>query len=67
MYMEIFGFPPTSMIEAGSRKKRFFNDKLECRIVQPKENQRLPKSFALEKVFGGNCSKSLLNLIKKCL
>lgn len=55
------------MIQAGSRRKRFFNDKLECRITQSKDNFRLPKSLSLERALGDCSNRALLDLIRRCL
>ena len=67
MYMEILGKPPHHIIEQGSRRKKFFNNKFQCRIIQSPEKYRLPKSISLEKALGNCSNKSLVDLIRRCL
>jgi dual specificity tyrosine-phosphorylation-regulated kinase 2/3/4 len=58
MYIELLGNPPHSLLEQGSRRKRFFNDNFECRIIQSSDKYRMPKGLTFEKALE-NCQNKL--------
>mmetsp|Transcript_3258 Transcript_3258/g.2812 ORF Transcript_3258/g.2812 Transcript_3258/m.2812 type:complete len:94 (-) Transcript_3258:1570-1851(-) len=65
--MEVLGIPDADVLNRSPRKKNFFDDNLNPRIVpNSKGKVRVPNTIALEEAVKSS-DPEFLDLIKKCL
>jgi dual specificity tyrosine-phosphorylation-regulated kinase 2/3/4 len=65
--MQVLGLPPESLILHSSKKKNFFHDNLEPKIIPNKKGiKKTPATLELSDILQGSCEK-FIDFVRKCL